>query len=384
MAITDKSMVLNEKIVAVDAWHCKLPVNARRDHGVGSVIGTIDIVVVRVTSESGVAGFGEASPWPVFNGSAEASLAAFDRYYPPHMLGKPVSDWASIMRIAEKALVHCYDAKAALESALLDLAGKLLNVPVSVLLGGKVRSEIPLSVSIANPDFNEDIALAERIHADGVRIVKLKTGFKSHAFDIERIEYFKKHYPDTAIRIDYNQGLDPVEALKKVKDVDAMEVSFIEQPVAAHHYSCMHRLKEATAAPLLADESVFSTSDMIRAVDEDICDAVSVKIMKCGGLSRGKEIAAIAEAAGLAAYGGDMFESGLAHMAGAQMIATCDNISLGCEFYQARYYLEQDILLEPFPCDNGVVSVPDTPGLGVLVDVDLVQTYSVNVVQHSA
>jgi len=359
-------------------------VNARRDHGIGSVVGNVDIVVVRVTSESGLQGFGEASPWPVFNGTAEASLAACDRYFPPHVLDLPLADWAKIVRTCEKAVVHCFDAKAALESALLDLVGKHLSLPVYQLLGGQVQQDIPLSVSIANPNFSEDITLAERIHNDGVRIIKLKTGFKSHAFDKERIEYFKKHYPDVLIRIDYNQGLQPIDALRTVKEIDAMGVSFIEQPVAARHWQCMHALKHAVDTPLLADESVFSPDDMVKAIKQDICDAVSVKIMKSGGLTRGREIAQIAEAAGMPAYGGDMFESGLAHMAGAQLIAACENISLGCEFYQSRYYLEQDILAEPFPSADGFVRLPDAPGLGVEVDMDRVQALSVNEIHQQA
>ncbi len=374
---------LKEKIIAMDAWHCQLPVNARRDHGIGSVLGTIDIVIIRLTSESGVKGFGEASPWPVFNGSAEATLSAFNRYFKPHVLNKSVAERASIMRLAEKSVVHCFDAKAALETALLDLSGKLTSLPVYELLGGRVRETIPLSVSIANPDFDQDKALADRIHSDGVRLIKLKTGFKSHAFDLQRIEYFQKHFPETAIRIDYNQGLEPVDALRTVKDIDAMNVSFIEQPVAAKHWQCMRRLRDATTAPLLADESVFTPDDMVKAAEAGICDAVSVKIMKCGGLTRGREIASVAEAAGIAAYGGDMFESGLAHMAGAQLIAACQNISLGCEFYQAKYYLNEDILAQPFPCENGLVSVPDKPGLGIEINEDAIVSYSINSISQT-
>ena len=88
---------------------------------------------------------------------------------------------------------------------------------------------------------------------------------------------------------------------------------------------------------------------MRRALKEEICDGVSVKIMKSGGMRRGMEVAGLAEDAGLPAYGGDMFESGLAHLAGVHMIACTPNISLGCEFYQATYYLVNDLLEQPFP-----------------------------------
>ncbi len=364
-----------EKIIDLDVWHCQMPVTSRRDHGIGSVQGGVDVVVVRLTSESGAVGFGEASPWPVFCGIAEASVAAFDRYFRPHVVGHPINNRASIMRNCESAAVNCTDAKAALEAALLDLHGKILGVPAYVLLGGKVRDSIPLSVSIANPDFDQDLELAQRIYADGIRIVKVKTGFKTHEFDIHRIETLQKQFPEFLIRVDYNQGLQPFDAIRRVKDIDALNVSFIEQPVAAKHFSLMHAIKAAVDTPILADESVFSPSDMMRAIKEDICDAVSVKIMKSGGPTRGMEIASIAEAAGLAAYGGDMFETGLAHMAGVHMIAASPNISLGCEFYQATYYLQQDLLAKPFEIIDGCVPVPARPGLGITVDESLLNHF---------
>ena len=89
-----------------------------------------------------------------------------------------------------------------------------------------------------------------------------------------------------------------------------------------------------------------------------MADLVSIKIMKHGGMLAGRKIAAICEAAGIACYGGDMFETGIAHLAGTHMIAATPNISLGCEFYQAKYFLERDLLAKPFPIENGRVIVP--------------------------
>ena len=372
----------DEKIVAMDVWHCQCPVKSRRDHGIGSVVDHIDVVVVRLTSSSGLCGFGEASPWPVFNGTAEASLAAFDRYFKPYVLGASVAEHAVIMQVTSRVVVDCSDAKAALEAALLDLAGKSLGVPVSALLGGAVRKTIPLSCSIANPDFNADIALTEQLQAHGIRIVKFKAGTHGHAHDIMRIEYFQKHFPEFSLRVDYNQGLLPSEALRRVRDIDSMQVDFIEQPVAARHWDCMASLRSAIDTPLLADESIFTPTDMVRAVRERICDGVSVKIMKSGGLKASQCVAGIAEAAGLSVYGGDMFETGLAHLAGTHMIAATPAITLGCEFYQARFYLEEDLLAEPFPIVDGEVVVPSLPGLGVEVDLDKVLSMSITSIRH--
>ncbi|NNF92369.1 MAG: muconate cycloisomerase, partial [Boseongicola sp.] len=151
---------------------------------------------------------------------------------------------------------------------------------------------------------------------------------------------------------------------------------FIEQPVRAHHYDLMAHLRSITDIPLLADESVFGPEDMARAIKEGICDGVSVKIMKAGGLTRACEVARMATAEGLSAYGGDMFESGLAHLAGTHMIAATPEITLGCEFYQAKYFLAEDILGTPFPIENGHVVPPTTPGLGAIPDIEMIEKYA--------
>ena len=352
----------------MDVWHLVVPVNARRDHGIGSVEHSVDIVVLRLTAEDGTQGWGEASPWSVFTGSAEASFAALDRYIRPCVVGARLSDRAAIMAQAGRAIAHCTEAKAALESALLDLTGRIAGLPVHALIGGKCRYRIALSCSIADPDFDKDLALMERLRDDGVRIIKLKTGFKSHAFDITRLERLRKDFPEFAIRVDYNQGLQPDNAEARLRDVAGFAPDFIEQPVPAHMRGLMRRLRDATDVPLLADESAFGPEDMLSAIDMGLADGVSVKIMKSGGLSRAQTVARMAHAAGMSAYGGDMFETGLAHLAGTHMIAATPEITLGCEFYQASYFLTRDILATRFPVENGHVIVPDTPGLGAVPD----------------
>ncbi len=368
---------LEQKITGYDLWHLALPVTSRRDHGIGSVEGVCEVVILRLTSEDGTQGFGEASPWSVFTGTPEATFAALDRYLRPLVLGARLSDRAAIMAQAAYAVAHCTEAKAALEAALLDLTGRISALPVWALLGGKCRDAIPLSCSIANPDFAQDIDLLARLRDDGVRIVKLKTGFKDHAFDIMRLEYLAQNHPEMAVRVDYNQGLSIEDAPAQVRDVAQFQPDFIEQPVRAQHFGMMAQLKQMIDVPLLADESVFGPEDMERAAREGICDGVSVKIMKSGGLTRGQTVARIAATHGLSNYGGDMFEAGLAHLAGTHMIAATPEITLGCEFYQASYFLTEDILETPFEVRDGQVIVPDAPGLGGMPDVAKLNHYAV-------
>lgn len=369
-------VTLDQIITGYDLWFLELPVISVRDHGIGKVAGHCEVIVVRLTSEGGAEGFGEASPWVVFTGSPEASYAALDRYLRPLVMGRAVSERQAIMAEAARAVAHCTEAMAALESALLDLEGRISGQPVYQILGGKTGDSIALSVSIADPDWSRDETLLAKLREDGVRIIKLKTGFAGHDFDMMRLERLARDWPEFAVRVDYNQGLAPADALAQVSDVATFAPDFIEQPVPAACYDDMARIRDSIDVPLLADESVFGPEDMVRALREGICDGVSVKIMKSGGLLRAQEVARMAVAGGLSAYGGDMFEAGLAHLAGAHMIAATPGITLGCEFYQAQYFLREDILETPFPSAGGQVVLPDTPGLGLRPDIGKLNYYA--------
>ena len=374
---------LAQPIQGFDLWHLSLPVVSRRDHGIGTVEDAFEAVVVRLTADGGEEGFGEASPWAVFTGSPEAAYAALDRYIRPHVVGRAVGDIAGIMEDVDRAVAHCTDAKAALETALLDLTGRIAGLPVWALLGGRCRETIPLSVSLADPDFEADLRLVARLKADGVGIVKLKAGVRDHAFDLMRLERLRTDFSEFEIRVDYNQGLSPADAEAAVRDVAEFRPGFVEQPVRANQLALMARLRAAIEVPLLADESVFGPEDMLHAIEAGACDGVSVKVMKSGGLRRAQQLAGIAGAAGLSAYGGDMFETGLAHLAGVHMIAATPAISLGCEFYQARYYLREDILVEPFPIEDGQVVVPTGTGLGIRPDPDRLDRYALRRSRHA-
>jgi muconate cycloisomerase len=262
--------------------------------------------------------------------------------------------------------------------ALLDIAGKRLGAPVAQLLGGYYRSEVPLSVSIANPDFDEDLDLAKRCVADGINIFKVKTGFSSHREDLRRLEQLRANLPDTVdLRVDYNQGLDPWDAMRQLRDVEAFRPTFIEQPVKRDQRAAMAAITEALDTPIMADESVFNPAEAVEMARLQLADLVSIKIMKSGGIARAREVAAIAEAAGIAAYGGTMFEGGLAIAAGLHLLATTPNISLGAEFYTSTFVMGVEILKTPISIVKGQTQVPTGPGLGVEVDERRVKEVSI-------
>ena len=123
----------------------------------------------------------------------------------------------------------------------------------------------------------------------------------------------------------------------------------------------------AMDTPILADESCFNAVDLMQIIQLKAANAISVKLMKAGGLFKAQELMAIAGTAGLPGYGGTLWEGGIALAAGTQMIAATQGISLGCEFYMPHHVLTEHVLEEKIPNRDGHVVVPDGPGLGIRV-----------------
>lgn len=361
--------VMNHAVVErIRLFFIESPIKMARLQGVGNVKGTVKRVLLELTTSDGVVGWGEAAPWEVFTGTAEAALAALDVYLRPVLMGRPVRRLRETMALLDRALVGHAEAKVAVETALLDIVGKQAGLSVADLLGGRVRDSIPLSFSIADPDFEADLERMRAMVPAGNLIYKVKTGVKPHREDLAHLEAMRSEFGDTIdLRLDYNQALQPFGAIKLLRDVDQFAPTFIEQPVPRDNLAAMASFVAALDTPILADESCFDARDLTEIVRLKAADAISVKLMKAGGLLKAQAIMAIADTAGLPGYGGTLWEGGIGLAAGTQLIAATPGISLGCEFYMPHHVLTEDVLEERIANRDGHVVVPDGPGLGIAV-----------------
>lgn len=344
------------------------PIKMERLQGVGNVKGSVKRVLLEITSADGLTGWGEAAPWEVFTGTPEAAFAALDVYLRPLLLGKPIKRLRTLMAQMDKVLVGHPEAKVAVEMALMDILGKATGLSVADLLGGRVRDTIPLSFSIADPNFAADLERMRAMVPAGHTVFKMKVGVQPHRDELAHLEAMRSEFGDTIdLRLDYNQALSPFSAMKTLRDVDVFRPTFIEQPVPRRHLDAMAGFAAALDTPILADESCFDAVDLMEVLRRQAADAISVKLMKCGGLFKAQALMAIADTAGLPGYGGTLWEGGIALAAGTQLIAATPGISLGCEFYMPHHVLTEDVLETRIANRDGHVVVPHGPGLGISV-----------------
>ncbi|MEM7630605.1 MAG: enolase C-terminal domain-like protein [Pseudomonadota bacterium] len=168
-----------------------------------------------------------------------------------------------------------------------------------------------------------------------------------------------------------------------MRDLKASRPEFVEQPVRMHEREALTEITRAVDVPIMADESVFNVDEAVQAAGMRMADIFSLKTAKSGGIRRCTEISAIARAAGIEVYGGWKFETSIAHMAGAHLMAAIPDLTLGCDYYMSTYYAQAEIATEAFPVSNGHVHLPTAPGLGTAPDPESMARYSTQLLEDT-
>jgi muconate cycloisomerase len=338
-------------------------------------------VIVRVRLVNGVEGIGEAATlggprWS--EESVEAIKANIDAYLAPPLIGKPADRFQAAAMAMDGAARRNNAAKAAIETALFDAVGKTLCLPISTLLGGVVRDRFPVLWTLASGDPDQEIEEAEqKLAAKLHRIFKIKIGAQAPEDDMERLCRIARVLDGRAILIvDANQAWDETQSLNYLPQLADIGVSLVEQPVPAWNMAALARLRaRAGGPPLLADECVFTPHDMIAVAGLAAADAVSLKLVKHGGLLGLKKVAAVAEAAGIGLYGGCLLESSVGAAAHLQAFATLPELAWGCEHFGPQI-LTADLVTEPLRYENFEVVLPAGPGLGVVLDEEKLRRFA--------
>jgi muconate cycloisomerase len=363
------------KVISFQTIVVTLPIRHKGFLGVGS-LERVDNVLVMLETDSGIAGVGEASPWPCFAENAWSIKAAIVHYLGPSIVGENPCDIERLLLHMDDILHDYSFAKAAIEMALFDISGKALGVPIYALLGGKVRDKTTLSYSIANQDMQKDLDEIKWLLDQGIFVFKIKTGVLAFKPEVERIEAIRRFLPGhTDMRIDFNQGLRREMAIKTCRALESFEPTFMEQPVKGHDIDMMARITTAIDTPIMADESVFSMQNAIDVVKMAAADIASIKVMKPGGILRSRKVAAVFEAAGMPCYAGAMWESGVGIAASLYFMASTPNVRYGSDFYIPNFLLLDDLIAEPLHVADGHIYVPEKPELGVDVDWKAVEQY---------
>lgn len=292
-------------------------------------VDSVRDIVVKITTDTGHIGYGEAAPTAVITGDTLGSMkCAIEDYIRPKLIGMEISNIEEIMKRIDKALVKNTSAKAAVDIAVYDLFAQKNGSPLYKLLGGykdKIVTDLTISVNSPEEMAEDSIDAINR----GYETLKIKVGMDSK-MDMKRIQSIRDAVGyDIELRLDANQGWSPKEAVLLLRNMEdkGFDIELVEQPVKAYDLKGLKYVTDNVSIPILADESVFSPRDAAEIIQNRAADLVNIKLMKTGGIHNALKICALAEIYEVECMIGCMLESKLSvsaavHLAASKSIIT--------------------------------------------------------------
>jgi muconate cycloisomerase len=327
-------------------------------------------VLLKLTDDDGIEGWGEANPDPAFTGESSGDeIIALKDTLLPTVLTCDAPEPGGIDAMLDSVLPKHLYAKGAVSMALLDLLGKRLRVPVATFLGGALRESLPVLWPLGNGSADDDIPVIEERAAQGFFSFMLKMGSAPVREEIRRVATLEARYGDRITLIaDANQGWTRGEAHEFLAGVSGSRLAFVEQPVKKDDLEGMASLVRESTLAISADEAVTELSDAAQIARRGAAGVFSIKSSKNGGPLRAQRIAAVAEAFGIGCYMNSMGDFGITQAASLQHAATVrDLVNVGHAFMSTLRLAEDPTDFSSFVRD-GVVSLPPRAGLGVQVD----------------
>jgi L-alanine-DL-glutamate epimerase-like enolase superfamily enzyme len=332
-------------------------------------------IIVKITTDTGIVGYGESvADEHVTGESWEGTFAILKNTLAPKLIGENPMSMERIHELMDSEIYGAPTAKAAIDIACYDAAGKALGVPVYNLLGGRYHEDFPIThvLSIATPEAMAKEA--EEKVAAGYRSMKMKVG-TNVADDVLRIQaVLERVGEEIAIRVDVNQGwVNSANTLQGIQKLQDCSLDWLEQPVRADDIDGMVEVKSKSSTPMMIDEGLRGVRDMREIIAKRAADKVNIKLMKCGGIYPATKLAHMAEMAGIECQIGSMVESSIGsaagfHVAFSKKIITSVELTGPLKFSKDVGNLHYDV---PFIRLNG------KPGLGIEIDEQVLQELTV-------
>ena len=257
--------------------------------------------------------------------------------------------------------------------ALWDALGKCENLPVYSLLGGKNRDEVQVKISISG-DGQQIADGYEEARSSGFRKFKVKVGH-GRTRDLPRFSLLRDLAgADSYIGADANCGWSRSEAGYCIQELKKMDVAFVEQPLDRQDYVGSHELR-SFELPIVADESVFTESELDCVIREDAASDVSIYIGKSGGINNAYRMANKANKSGLGVIIGSNAELGIGTAAQLHVAAACSRLSDIPSDIIGHHFYTEDVLEVPNDIDGLVAKVNNKAGLGVRLLPEILRSF---------
>ena len=326
---------------------------------------TNDTVLLRISTDSGEVGYGEANPFAPVTGESIETVVAFLEALGPLLQGRSPFELEAIHKVMNQMTKGNSGAKAGVDIALHDLCAKAVGLPLYRYLGGdhpQVISDMTIGIDAPEKMVEKAIKYTE----EGFTILKIKTGLIPED-DLRAVSLIREAVGSSVeLRLDANQGWTRKSAYHIMKAMEAYNVAEIEQPLTSYDVEGMAYLTEKLTQEVMADESVHSPQDAYRMVQAQACDTINIKLMKSAGIHPALKICSLAEAAGLQCMVGCMSETIVGIAAGAAL-AACRDVIAYADLDGHRIIQDVAGVTGGFTQEGGVLTLSEEPGLGLTI-----------------
>lgn len=349
-------------IVRAESWREEVPL-ARPYTIAAYTVSEVSLFFVRLEAADGTIGLGSASPGPEVTGeSREACGEALAGDLLKSLEGEDLRHLHHLTGRVAAAQATTPAACAALDMALYDLFARHLGVPLVDFLGGS-RRPLLTSVTLGILDVQETLEEADHYLGQGFGCLKVKIGHDVEV-DLERLERLRERYPRVPIRVDANRGYD-LEATRRLgAAVERLGLELVEQPMPPASIDALRTLSAEERRVLTADESLVREADAIDLLRAPRpCGIWNIKLMKCGGITPARRIAAVAETAGIDLMWGCMDESCIS--IAAALHTACASPATRYLDLDGSFELSRDPAQGGFALEKGCLAPLIQPGLGV-------------------
>ena len=323
-------------------------------------------LIIKIETDEGVEGYGEAAPFAPVTGETPEGCLAVLQMFRQGLIGMNPLDIEKV-HVMMDSLVHgTGSAKCAVDIALHDIKGKVMNQPLYRVLGGyqdTVQNDI--TIGINTPEKMAETA-RHYVKDMGYRILKIKVGIDPEE-DLRALSLIRQAVgPDIRLRVDANQGYNISRAMYALEGMKRYGVEAVEQCLPDWDMEGAAYLRQKVSGiQLMLDESIHTTKDAAKACRLNAADVFNIKLMKCGGLYRGAQISTLAENFGITCMVGCMLETKIAITAGLSLVASRKNITeADCDSF--LYYKDADTGMPGgFERKGDMFRLSDKPGLGL-------------------
>jgi L-alanine-DL-glutamate epimerase-like enolase superfamily enzyme len=325
-------------------------------------------IIVIIRTEDGCTGYGECSPYMSINGESIDTCFIVGQYFAKVLKGKNALDIAGCVEAMDKTIYGNASIKSAFDIALHDIAAQHSGLPLYKFLGGEKNKvlETDYTVSIGDPQKMQSDAI--KIKEQGFPAVKVKLG-ESKEKDVERIKAIREGIGNEhPLRIDANQGWQTSDnAINVLKALAEYNIEYCEEPILRSRFMELRKVSEASPIPIMADESCGDEMDAERLIQLNACKMFNIKLGKSSGIYKGLKIARLGAKANMSMQVGGFMESRLGMTASAHLALANSHIH-HCDFDTPLMFTEDPVIGGINYLNKGIVDVPDTPGLGAVID----------------